>query len=65
MTGFGLQHLHATLRRIEVWHGLLFAYYCVAIAPCVLDLVDRSANVMHHCRFADGEQSIAVNLGRR
>jgi hypothetical protein len=52
MTSFDLSHLKATLnlalRRMAVWHGLLFAYYCVAVVPCILDFVDRSADAIRY-----------------
>ena len=47
-----MSHLKATLnlalRRMAVWHGLLFAYYCVAVVPCILDFVDRSADAIRY-----------------
>jgi len=52
MTSFDLSRLKATsnlvLRRMVVWHGLLLAYYCVAVVPCILDVVDRSADAIRY-----------------
>jgi hypothetical protein len=52
MTSFDLSDPKATssavLRRMAVWHWLLFAYYCVAGMPCILDLVERSMDAIRH-----------------